>query len=280
MKITTNGIETHYTLDGPAGAPVVTLSHSLATDLSMWDPQMDVLRARYRVLRYDTRGHGGTEAPATAYTLDQLADDASALLKALGIAKTHWCGLSMGGMIGQTLALKRPELFASLSLCDTSSRIPTEAKPLWADRIKTAESQGMEPLVEPTLGRWLTAPFRERRKDVVDLVATMIRSTPPRGYAGCCHAISALDLTDRISAISIPTLIVVGEDDQGTPVAASRVMHERINGSDLVIIPSAAHLSNLEQPAAFTAAVTGFPRQTLLRILVLRGLPSGSGERS
>src|SRR5207247_3241850 len=123
-------IEMHYTLDGPAGAPLVTLSHSLATDLSMWDPQMDALRARYRVLRYDTRGHGGTEAPATAYTLDQLADDASALLGALGIDNTHWCGLSMGGMIGQALALKRPDLFATLALCDTSSRIPAEARPL------------------------------------------------------------------------------------------------------------------------------------------------------
>jgi 3-oxoadipate enol-lactonase len=258
MKIKANGIEMHYTLDGAANAPVVTLSHSLATDLSMWDPQMDALRARYRVLRYDTRGHGGTDAPDAAYTLDQLADDASALLKALGIGRTHWCGLSMGGMIGQTLALKQPQLFATLSLCDTSSRIPAEAQPLWADRIKTARSQGMEPLVEPTLGRWFTAPFRETGKDVVGGVAKMIRSTPAQGYAGCCHAIAALDLTDRISAISIPTLIVVGEDDQGTPVAASKVMNERIKGSELVIIPSAAHLSNLEQPAAFTTAVTGF----------------------
>ncbi len=238
MKVRTNGIETHYTLEGAAGAPVVTLSHSLATDLSMWEPQMAALRARYRVLSYDTRGHGGTDVPATAYTLDQL--------------------LSMGGMIGQTLALKHPEVFASLSLCDTSSRIPAEAKPLWADRIKTAETQGMEPLVEPTLARWLTAPFRERRKDVADKVAAMIRSTPPKGYAGCCHAIAALDLTERISAISLPTFVIVGEEDQGTPVAASKVMHERIKGSQLVILPSAAHLSNLEQPQAFTDALIGF----------------------
>jgi 3-oxoadipate enol-lactonase len=237
---------------------VVTLSHSLATDLSMWDPQLDALRARYRVLCYDTRGHGGTAVTPGAYSLDQLAEDARALLGALGIARTHWCGLSMGGMIGQTLALRHPELFASLALCDTSSRIPAEARPLWADRIRTAETQGMEPLVEPTLARWLTAPFRERRQDVVGQVARMIRSTPPRGYAGCCHAISALDLTDRISAIQVPTLIVVGEEDQGTPVAASKVMHERIKGSELVIIPSAAHLANLEQPEAFTRAVTGF----------------------
>ena len=258
MKVKANGIDVHYTLDGPANAPVVTLSHSLATDGSMWEPQLAALRARYRVLNYDTRGHGRTDAPDAAYTLAQLARDAGALLDALGISKTHWCGLSMGGMIGQTLALERPALFASLSLCDTSSRIPAEAKPLWADRIKIAHDEGMEPLVEPTLARWLTAPFREARNDVVAGVAKMIRSTPPQGYAGCCHAISALDLTDRLSAISIPTFIVVGEEDQGTPVAASKVMHERIKGSELVIIPSAAHLSNLEQPEAFTTALTRF----------------------
>jgi len=258
MKTNANGINVNYLLEGPADAPVVTLSHSLATDFSMWEPQIAALRERYRVLRYDTRGHGGTDAPAGAYSLDLLAEDAARLLAALGVRKTHWVGLSMGGMIGQALALKNPELFASLTLCDTSSRVPAEAKSAWTDRIKTAETQGMEPLVDPTLGRWFTAPFRERAKDVVGRVATMIRSTPPRGYAGCCHAISALDFTDRLSAISLPTLIIVGEEDQGTPVAASRTIHERIKGSELVIIPSAAHLSNMEQPDVFTAALTKF----------------------
>ena len=126
MKITANGISMNYTLDGPAGVPVVTMSHSLATDLSMRDLTLPALGA-FRVLRYETRGHGATDAPHAAYTLDQLADDALALLKALGIARTHWVGLSMGGMIGQTLALKAPEVFASLSLCDMSSRVPAEA---------------------------------------------------------------------------------------------------------------------------------------------------------
>ena len=258
MKIKANGIEMNYSLDGAAGQPVVTLSHSLATDFSMWDPQLDALRARYRVLRYDTRGHGGTDAPAGAYTLDQLADDARALLAGLGIRKTHWIGLSMGGMIGQTIALKTPEIFQSLVLADTSSRIPVEAKPLWDERIATAEGQGMEPLVAPTIARWFTPPFIEQRKDVVERVRGMIRATPPRGYAGCCHAIAALDLTDRLGSITLSTLVVVGEEDQGTPVAASRAIHERVKGSQLEIIKSASHLSNLEQPEAFTRIVTGF----------------------
>jgi 3-oxoadipate enol-lactonase len=258
MKVKANGIDVNYTLDGPASAPVVTLSHSLATDLSMWDPQMPALTARYRVLRYDTRGHGGTEAPAGAYSLEQLADDARALLKTLGITKTHWCGLSMGGMIGQTVALKTPELFSSLILCDTSSRVPAEARPLWADRIKTAETQGMEPLVEPTIGRWFTAPFVRERKATLDGVRAMIRRTPVRGYVGCCHAISQLDLTDKLDAIKLPTLIVVGEEDQGTPVAASRAINERVKGSQLEVLKSASHLSNIEQPEAFTNALTSF----------------------
>ncbi|MBM3221337.1 MAG: 3-oxoadipate enol-lactonase [Candidatus Rokubacteria bacterium] len=258
MKATVNGIAVNYTLEGPANAPVVTMSHSLATDLSMWDPTVPVLTGRFRVLRYETRGHGKTEAPTGAYTLDQLADDALALLKSLGIDRTHWVGLSMGGMIGQTLALKAPDAFLSLSLCDTSSRIPADAKPLWQERIKTAETQGMEPLVEPTLQRWFTEPFRKSRKEVVDRVATMIRTTPAAGYAGCCHAIAALDLTDRIGAIKIPTIAIVGEDDPGTPVAAHKVIQEKIAGCRLEILKSAAHLSNMEQPEAFNKALTGF----------------------
>jgi 3-oxoadipate enol-lactonase len=258
MKIRVNDIDVQYVLEGPSGAPSITLSHSLATDLSMWDPQAKALATRYRVLRYDTRGHGGTDAPAGAYSLSQLADDARGLLEALGIARTHWIGLSMGGMIGQTLALSTPEILQSLSLCDTSSRIPAEAKPLWDERITVAEAKGMDPHVEPTIARWFTAKFVESRPDVVTPVREMIRRTNPRGYIGCCHAIRALDLTDRLSAITLPTLVIVGAQDVGTPLAASKTIQERIKGSELVILDPASHLSNLEQPAAFTRALQKF----------------------
>jgi 3-oxoadipate enol-lactonase len=160
MKITANGISMNYQLEGPANAPVVTLSHSLATSLSMWDPQVPALTLRYRVLRYDTRGHGGTDAPEGPYSLEQLAEDARALLQALGVSRTHFIGLSMGGMIAQVLALERPQLLQSLVVCDTSSRVPAEAKPTWDERIRVTRAQGMEPHVEPTIGRWFTAPFR------------------------------------------------------------------------------------------------------------------------
>lgn len=258
MKISANGIRMNYQIEGPASGPAVTLSHSLATNLSMWDPQARALASRYRVLRYDTRGHGGTDAPAGPYALEQLAEDARALLRAVGIARTHFIGLSMGGFIGQLLALTRPEVLQSLVLCDTTSRIPPEARPTWDERIRVAQTQGMEPHVEPTIGRWFTAPFREQRADVVNPVRAIIRGTPPQGYIGCCHAIAALDLTDRLGGIRVPTLVIVGEDDPATPVAASRTIHERIQGSELVILKSASHLSNLEQAEAFNRAVTAF----------------------
>jgi 3-oxoadipate enol-lactonase len=258
MRITANGIQMHYTLNGPASAPVVTLSHSLATNLAMWEPQLNALAARYRVLRYDTRGHGGTDAPSGPYSLDQMAEDAVALLRALGIERTHFIGLSMGGMIGQVLALTHSEMLRSLILCDTSSRVPAEAKSVWDERIRVAESQGMAPHVEPTIGRWFTPPFAAKHPEIVERVRAMIRQTEPQGYVGCCHAIKALDLTDRLSAIAVPTLIVVGEDDPGTPVAASRAIHERIRGSELVILKSASHLSNIEQAEAFTKALLDF----------------------
>jgi 3-oxoadipate enol-lactonase len=258
MKITANGISINYLIEGPASAPVVTLSHSLATNLSMWDPQIPALTTRYRVLRFDTRGHGGTDAPEGPYSLEQLAEDVRALLQALKIARAHFIGLSMGGMIGQILGLQHPQMLHSLVLCDTSSRVPAEAKPMWEERIKVARTQGMEPHVELTIGRWFTAPFRDKRPDVVDPVRAMIRATNPRGYIGCSQAIAALNLTDRLHAISVPTLVVVGEDDPGTPVAASRTIHEKIKGSELVILKSASHLSNMEQSEAFNQAVTVF----------------------
>ena len=258
MRIAANGISVNYTFDGPPGAPVVVMSHSLATDFGMWDPTVPPLTPRWRVLRYETRGHGATEAPTGPYTLEQLADDALALLRALGIQRVHWVGLSLGGMIGQTLALKAPEVLSSLALCDTTSRAPAEAKPLWEERIRTAETVGMKALVEPTLARWFTAPFLERRRDVIDRVATMIRTTPVTGYAGCCHAIMSLNVTDRLGDIRLPTIVIVGEQDPGTPVAASRVIAENIKGARLQIIPSAAHLSNMEQPEAFNRALGSF----------------------
>lgn len=257
MKASVNGIRINYEIEGSNG-PWVTFSHSLACNLRMWDEQAAMLRNRYRVLRFDTRGHGASDAPEGAYTLDQLAEDLKGLLDALGIRETHFVGLSMGGMIGMTFALKHPGVFRSLVLCDTASRIPPEAQAVWDGRIRTAREQGMEPLVQPTLERWFTEPFRKLRPDVMKRVGDMIRGTPVAGYIGCCHAIPKIDLTDKLGAIRCPALILVGEHDVGTPVPMSEAIHRAIAGSELVILKNASHLSNLEQAEEFNTALDRF----------------------
>ena len=256
MKIKANGIEINYQIDGDG--PVVTFSHSLACNLSMWDEQAAALRRNFKVVRFDTRGHGRSDAPAGEYTLDMLAYDVHGLLQGLGIDRCHWIGLSMGGMIGQAFALKFPGVFTSMVLADTTSRYAPEALPLWQGRIKTAQDKGMEPLVEPTLARWFTEPFRKSHPEVTARVSAMIRGTPVAGYVGCCHAIPKINLTQRLKEIACPSLVVVGEQDAGTPVEMAREIHAAMPGSELVIIPSASHLSNMEQPAAFTRALATF----------------------
>ena len=257
MRIDANGISVHYRLDGPESAPLVTMSHSLAANLDMWEWQMPALDG-YRVLRYDTRGHGGTDAPSGEYTLELLADDLFALLDALEIESTHYVGLSMGGMIGQTAALKDQSRFHTLALCDTSSRIPPEVRPVWKERIATARERGMEALVDSTIERWFSPGYQARKPGEVDKVRAMIRATRVDGYCGCSAAIARLDITDRLYAIDRPVLLIVGEEDPGTPVAAHEVIRDRIEGSELVVLPGALHFSNVERQAEFNRALVGF----------------------
>ena len=254
MKTRANGIDIHYMIDG--NGPWLTMSHSLACDSRMWDEQVAVLSKRFKVLRFDTRGHGQTQATTGAYTLDLLADDAAGLLAELGVKETHWIGISMGAMIGQTLALKKPGLLKSLVLADTTSRNPPEVWGMWKDRIDVAESKGMEPLVDPTLARWFTAPYLKARADRVKPIADMIRATPVAGYVGCCHALPKINLTDRLKEIKAPVLALTGAEDASA--ASTKTIHESIPGSEFVSIPSASHIANVEQPEAFNAALTKF----------------------
>jgi 3-oxoadipate enol-lactonase len=258
MKTKANGIEVNYELHGSEGAPWLVLSHSLACSVRMWDPQIAALKDRYRILAYDTRGHGATEATRGEYTLDLLAEDLFFLLQELKIKSAHYCGLSMGGMIGQTFALKDPGVFRTLTLADTTSRYPAEAWPLWQDRIRIAETKGMEPLAQPTLERWFTEPFRKSSPGPVETVRELIVSTPVAGYVGCCHAIPKINLTARLKEIRCPILVIVGEQDPGTPPAMAREIHDNAPGSKLVVLPQAAHLANLEQPEGFSRALAKF----------------------
>lgn len=256
MKVRANGIDIHCEVSG--SGPWLTLSHSLCCDVSMWQPQLAALEQHFTVLRFDTRGHGGTDAPAGDYTFDQLADDVLGLLDALKIGRTHFCGLSMGGMIGQHLALKAPGRIDRLVLADTTSRMPPEAQPLWAERIRIAREQGMAAHVQPTLARWFTAPYRDAHPEVMEAIGTLIRSTPVAGYVGCAEAIARIDVTDRLHAVKAPTLVIVGRDDPGTPPAMSQAIAAAIPGARLEVIPEASHLSSIEQPEAFNRLLLDF----------------------
>lgn len=251
-----NGIQVAYRFDGQQDAPVVMLSNSLMSNHSMWDPQMDVLTNSFRVLRYDTRGHGDTDAPDGPYTIKLLAEDAVALLDALAIEKVHFAGLSMGGMIGQYLGANFSERLHSLLLCDTASEMPTLE--MWNDRISTARDNGIAALLDGTLKRWFTAPFLSNDKDAVEKIAQMIRTTNAGGYIGCASAVRDMSQTSILQNIKVPTIIIVGEDDPACTVEQSRVLEEHIKGSELVILKNAAHLSNIEQTSDFNAAMMKF----------------------
>ena len=258
MRIKANGIQMNYELSGKKGSSVVVLSHSLASSLVMWNPQMDILTPYFQILRYDIRGHGGSDVPSGAYTLEVLRDDIIGLLDALNINQVHFIGLSMGGMIGQSLALGYPHRLRSLALCDTAPVISQEAQPIWQERINKTLSKGMEAQVDETMERWFTPSFLKQGSPMVEIIRKQILTTPVQGYIGCAEAIRKLNYLDQLSKIKIPTLIMVGEDDPGTPVSASEAMHKRLSNSKLVILPSARHLSNIEQAEVFNTTLLKF----------------------
>lgn len=253
--VRTGEIIAHYHIEGPESAPVVVLSNSLGTSLALWDHQADALRGKYRVLRYDTRGHGLSDAPdagAAGYTMDMLADDAAALLQALGLARVHFCGLSIGGMLGQRLAAKAPALLASLILVDTAQQMSQQ---VWDERLAAVRRSGVEVTADATMERWFTKSFRAREAATVAGIRNMYARTPAAGYLGCGLAIRNMDLRPDAAKIACPTLILVGEEDSATPVAAARGLNASIKGSKLSVIPEAAHLVAVEQPAAVTRAL-------------------------
>lgn len=256
MKAQLQGITVHYEVSGQG--PWLMLSHSLAADLRMWAPQVAAWQAHFTVLRYDTRGHGQTEATPAPYTLDQLADDAHALLRHVGAERAHWVGLSLGGMIGQTLAIRQPGSLGRVVIANSTGRGAPNASQVWGERAAMARSQGMQALVQPTLSRWFTPAFVQARPDLMREVGDMIGGTSVEGYAGCCAAIAGLDTLERLRALPHPALVVAGEQDVATPPAMSEAIHRHWAGSSFLQISDAAHLSNLQQPETFTQAVLRF----------------------
>lgn len=251
-----NGLEVAYRFDGPENGHVVLMANSLMSNHTMWDWNVPALADRYRVLRYDKRGHGGTQTTPGSYSISQLADDAVGLLDALKIKKVHFVGLSIGGMIGQQIGARFPERVYSLSLCDTASEMPPRS--LWEDRFATARKDGIAGLVDGTIKRWFTGPFVERAPQDIEKVRQMILGTDVDGYIGCGSGVRDMAQTTMLLKIKTPTLILTGRQDPACTVEQSIVLNRMIEGSKFVIIEEAAHLSNIEQPAVFNQTIREF----------------------
>ncbi len=241
--------------DGDPSHPVVILSNSLASDHRMWDWQMPVLVPGFRVIRYDTRGHGASDVPEGPYSIELLARDCLAVLDHFGGGKAHFVGLSLGGMTGQWLGAEAGERFLSLTLCDTAFTMPRD---VWDQRIRQVREDGFASLVDATVERWFTPPFKERAPAEIERVREMVAGTPDAGYLGCASAIRDMSLEPLLARIALPTRIIVGEQDGSTPPAAAEKLHRAIAGSDLKVVPEAAHLSNIEQPEIFNQALQEF----------------------
>lgn len=255
-RIKANGIDINYMIEGPADAPVLMLSNSLLTNFGMWDFQVPAFAERHRLLRYDTRGHGGTQATSGPYSMEMLVADAVGLLDALGIQKVHFLGLSMGGMIAQLLASKHGDRLHSVSLCDTACQMPPAS--VWNDRISIAQDKGTSAFVKPMTERWLTEGYRAQHPEVIEKLGSMISGTSVDGLVGCACAIRDMDQLQILAGIEVPTLVVVGEQDMGTPLAAAEVLHREIRNSKLVVVKQAAHLPNIEQTQTFNKSVLDF----------------------
>jgi len=259
MRVSANGIDIACQVDGPSDAPVMVLNHTLATSRQMWRAQIAHFSPKYRVVSFDMRGHGESAAPDFPYSLEMLADDVVGVLDNLGVEHpAAYIGISIGGMIGQALGLRHPKRFSALVLCSTTSRTPPEAQAALDQRIEAVKRDGIEGQVQPTLERWLSAEFRTKDPDTTKWVADMIRGTPATGMVGCLHAIKALDYLEQLQQIALPTLVVAGEKDPGTPVAAAQAIHERIAGSQLAIIPDCLHQTPIEAPDRFNQIVSEF----------------------
>jgi 3-oxoadipate enol-lactonase len=242
--------------EGP-GAPVV-MSHALGLDLHLWDALAARLAPRHPVLRYDHRGHGGSAAPPGPYTMDDLVDDAARLLREWGRGPVVWIGLSMGGMVGQGLAIRHPELLRGLVVANTTARYPEAAAAVWAERIAAVEQGGLTAVADGVMERYFSAAFRRDHGDTVATFRRALLRTDAAGYVACCHAVANLDWLDRLGTVRCPTLVIAGSADVGTPPAMAEAIVERIPGSELIVIEGAAHLSAAEAPEAFAAAVEGF----------------------
>ena len=244
----------HHSVDGPADAPVLVLGPSLGTDLGLFDAQVAAFADRWRVVRYDLRGHGRSPAPEGPYSMADLADDVLEVLDHLGVERFHYAGVSLGGAIGQWLAIDSADRVLSLAVCASAARFPDPAS--WTARAAVARADGTEAMVASRTGTWFTAEFAEQRPAEAERLLTMLRETSSEGYAGCCEAISAFDVRHELAQVTAPTLVIAGSVDPATPVATVREIADGIPGARFVEVPGAAHLVNVERPDEVNSALT------------------------
>lgn len=251
----------HYTVrKARNGAPrrTIVLSHALGCDLSMWDTLANELAAENDVIAYDHRGHGSSDAPNSLYTMEELADDAARLVRELDCGPVVWIGLSMGGMVGQELAIRHPELVAGLVIANSTSGYPEEVRAAWQQRIETVRNSGIEAIADAVMQRYFHDDFRANQAAAVAAFRKRLVTTDAEGYVGCCNAVGTVDTTSRLPQVKAPTLVIAGALDQGAPVSMSETMAQGIPGARLVVLEDASHLAVAEQPEAFEQAVTQF----------------------
>jgi 3-oxoadipate enol-lactonase len=253
--IDADGTPIHVEVEGKAGAPVLMFSNSLGTNLHMWDEQAKALAKSHRIVRYDQRGHGKSGAPEGAYSIDRLGRDVLAVLNALEIPRVNFCGLSMGGMTGMWLARMAPERFDRMIFANTAPKSQTPDS--WNARIRTVHAKGLEAIADAVLGIWFTKEFREKDPSTIAGMRAMMIANDPAGYVGCCAAVRDMDQRWAIGDIKLPSLIIAGRGDNATPLKDSEFMAGRIAGAELAVL-DAAHISNVEQSAAFTRALEQF----------------------
>ena len=258
MFVDADGCRINVEVEGPEDAPAVVFSNSLGTNLHMWDDQAKALSKHFRVIRYDQRGHGKSDAPPQPYSIERLGRDVLAILDHFGIKKAHFVGLSMGGCTGMWVGRHARDRVGRLVLSNTGAKIGDSS--LWNSRIQSVRKDGMKAVVETVLGRWFTPDFRRRQSAVVERVREMLLTTPPAGYAGCSAALRDMDQRAGISEIKAPTLVIAGKHDPATPPESGEFIASRIKDAKYVLL-DAAHLANLERAAIYTDTIERFLRK-------------------
>ena len=256
--VNADGCAIYVEVEGPERAPALMLSNSLGTTLHMWDPQVAPFTQNFRLVRYDRRGHGRSGVPNGPYTMERLGRDVLAVLDALGLERINWCGLSMGGMVGQWLGANAPERIDRMILANTSCYYPDPTN--WLNRIKAVNEGGIASIADAVIAGWLTADFREREPQIAARMKAMLVATPQQGYVACCEALSRLDQRELLPRIKAPTLVIAGRHDVATPVEAGVYIRSNIPNASMTLL-DAAHISNVEQSHNFTEAVVGFLTQ-------------------